>query len=406
MKRKKLGYLSSGILGLASLTLLGVSNANHTHAATNGTINYKGGATTVWSSPEVGQTVKHYLNTGDKVSIQSSKKVFSETWYNLGNDEWVSSKYIDSNQVVAQPAAEVKADTVTANYKSGATTVWSDPESMAPTGEYLVYGATKKVLANKKVNNTTWYQIEGRGWVPETYVVLNNPSLTNVTPITVAPAVSKAEPAQQQPAEQPAASQQPAQQQPAEQPAASQQPAQQQPAEQAAAPQQPAQQSAEQPAAAQQSAQQQPAAQAAQQQPAQQQPAAQAAQQPAAGNHANYTNQGNSYPWGQCTYYAKSVAPWVGNYWGNGAQWASSARSAGFRVDNTPQAGAVISFAGGQSVGTWTADPYYGHVAVVQSYNPANNTVTITQGGMGFSSPTGPNTQVLSGATQYTYIHP
>ena len=391
MKRKKLGYLSSGILGLASLTLLGVSNANHTHAATNGTINYKGGATTVWSSPEVGQTVKHYLNTGDKVSIQSSKKVFSETWYNLGNDEWVSSKYIDSNQVVAQPAAEVKADTVTANYKSGATTVWSDPESMAPTGEYLVYGATKKVLANKKVKNTTWYQIEGKGWVPETYVVLNNPSLTNVTPITVAPAVSKAEPAQQQPAEQPAAAQQPAQQQPAEQ---------------AAAPQQPAQQSAEQPAAAQQSAQQQPAAQAAQQQPAQQQPAAQAAQQPAAGNHANYTNQGNSYSWGQCTYYAKSVAPWVGNYWGNGAQWASSARSAGFRVDNTPQAGAVISFAGGQSVGTWTADPYYGHVAVVQSYNPANNTVTITQGGMGFSSPTGPNTQVLSGATQYTYIHP
>ena len=405
MKRKKLGYLSSGILGLASLTLLGVSNANHTHAATNGTINYKGGATTVWSSPEVGQTVKHYLNTGDKVSIQSSKKVFSETWYNLGNDEWVSSKYIDSNQVVAQPAAEVKADTVTANYKSGATTVWSDPESMAPTGEYLVYGATKKVLANKKVNNTTWYQIEGKGWVPETYVVLNNPSLTNVTPITVAPAVSKAEPAQQQPAEQPAAAQQPAQQQPAEQAAAPQQPAQQS-AEQAAAPQQPAQQSAEQPAAAQQPAQQQPAAQAAQQQPAQQQPAAQAAQQPAAGNHANYTNQGNSYPWGQCTYYAKSVAPWVGNYWGNGAQWASSARSAGFRVDNTPQAGAVISFAGGQSVGTWTADPYYGHVAVVQSYNPANNTVTIIQGGMGFSSPTGPNTQVLSGATQYTYIHP
>ncbi|MCT6895083.1 MAG: peptidoglycan endopeptidase, partial [Bombilactobacillus mellifer] len=246
MKRKKLGYLSSGILGLASLTLLGVSNANHTHAATNGTINYKGGATTVWSSPEVGQTVKHYLNTGDKVSIQSSKKVFSETWYNLGNDEWVSSKYIDSNQVVAQPAAEVKADTVTANYKSGATTVWSDPESMAPTGEYLVYGATKKVLANKKVNNTTWYQIEGKGWVPETYVVLNNPSLTNVTPITVAPAVSKAEPAQQQPAEQPAAAQQPAQQQPAEQAAAPQQPAQQS-AEQAAAPQQPAQQSAEQP---------------------------------------------------------------------------------------------------------------------------------------------------------------
>ena len=27
---------------------------------------------------------------------------------------------------------------------------------------------------------------------------------------------------------------------------------------------------------------------------------------------------GNTYPWGQCTWYVKQVAPWAGNNWGNG----------------------------------------------------------------------------------------
>ena len=120
------------------------------------------------------------------------------------------------------------------------------------------------------------------------------------------------------------------------------------------------------------------------------------------GSHADYSGSGNTYPWGQCTWYVKSVASWAGNGWGNGAEWGASA--AGFTVNHTPAAGSIIVFAAGQSVGgQWTADGSYGHVAYVQSVS--GDSVTITQGGMGFSSPTGPNTQTISGASSYVYIH-
>lgn len=122
------------------------------------------------------------------------------------------------------------------------------------------------------------------------------------------------------------------------------------------------------------------------------------------GNGVDHSGSGNMYAQGQCTWYVKQVAPWVGTYWGNGAQWGASAAADGYRVDGTPAAGAVVVFAGGQSVGSWNADPVYGHVAYVESYNAANNTITISQGGMNFSSPTGPNIETLS-ASGLTYIH-
>ena len=118
------------------------------------------------------------------------------------------------------------------------------------------------------------------------------------------------------------------------------------------------------------------------------------------GSHADFSGSGNTYPWGQCTWYVKSVAPWAGNGWGNGAQWGGSAAAAGFTVNHTPAAGSIIVFAAG---GQWTADGSYGHVAYVQSVS--GDSVTISQGGMGFSSPTGPNTQTISGASSYVYIH-
>lgn len=65
----------------------------------------------------------------------------------------------------------------------------------------------------------------------------------------------------------------------------------------------------------------------------------------------------NPYPVGQCTWGVKALAPWVGNYWGNGGQWASSAAAAGFRVGGTPMVGSVV---------VWN-DGGYGHVAYVTS---------------------------------------
>lgn len=71
--------------------------------------------------------------------------------------------------------------------------------------------------------------------------------------------------------------------------------------------------------------------------------------------HVDYKPTANSYPWGQCTWGVKVLAPWVGNYWGNATQWAASAASQGFRVGHAPVAGSVIVFHEG----------YYGHVAYV-----------------------------------------
>ena len=68
-----------------------------------------------------------------------------------------------------------------------------------------------------------------------------------------------------------------------------------------------------------------------------------------------YSSNASSYPTGQCTWGAKTLAPWAGDYWGNGGQWAASAAAAGFRTGSTRQVGAIAS---------WD-DGGYGHVAVV-----------------------------------------
>ena len=76
---------------------------------------------------------------------------------------------------------------------------------------------------------------------------------------------------------------------------------------------------------------------------------------PAATSRPTYSSSASSYPVGECTWGAKVLAPWAGDYWGNGAQWATSAAAAGFRTGSTPQVGAIAC---------WN-DGGYGHVAVV-----------------------------------------
>lgn len=98
------------------------------------------------------------------------------------------------------------------------------------------------------------------------------------------------------------------------------------------------------PAAAQTSAAAQPAVQT------------QAATAPVATvSRPTYSTSASSYPVGECTWGAKTLAPWAGDYWGNGGQWAASAAAAGFRTGSQPQVGAIAC---------WN-DGGYGHVAVV-----------------------------------------
>jgi Surface antigen len=112
----------------------------------------------------------------------------------------------------------------------------------------------------------------------------------------------------------------------------------------------------------------------------------------------------NPYAYGECTWYAYQRTGWAGGHWGNGGQWGASAAAAGYTVNNTPEVGAIVVFAGGQNVGGWIAAPGYGHVGVVEAVT--GGSITISQGGNGFSNPAGPNLQSLGSVGSYTYIHP
>ena len=72
----------------------------------------------------------------------------------------------------------------------------------------------------------------------------------------------------------------------------------------------------------------------------------------------------NTYLMGQCTWGAKDLAPWVGNYWGNANQWLVSGSAAGHATGTTPQVGAVAVWTGGAGG--------YGHVAVVTAVDGDN----------------------------------
>jgi surface antigen len=80
---------------------------------------------------------------------------------------------------------------------------------------------------------------------------------------------------------------------------------------------------------------------------------------------------GNSYAWGNCTWYVKNMRPDLPNNLGNGGQWVASARAMGLATGSTPQVGAVAEQAG--------------HVAYVEGVS--GNMVSISEmnyaGGLG-----------------------
>lgn len=97
---------------------------------------------------------------------------------------------------------------------------------------------------------------------------------------------------------------------------------------------------------------------------------------------------GNSYVWGQCTWYAKSKRPDLPNNLGNGGQWVANAAKYGYATGSTPRAGAI----GEQP----------GHVVYVESVN-SDGTVNISEmnyaGGVGVV-----HTRTVAAST-FTYIY-
>ncbi|GGI39223.1 LysM peptidoglycan-binding domain-containing protein [Mammaliicoccus stepanovicii] len=102
----------------------------------------------------------------------------------------------------------------------------------------------------------------------------------------------------------------------------------------------------------------------------------------------------NLYTAGQCTYYAFSKRPDLGNLWGNANNWASAASSAGYTVNNSPKAGAILQTTAGG----------YGHVAYVEGVN-SDGSVRVSEmnyQGVGVVSS---RTISASAAGSYNYIH-
>ncbi len=85
---------------------------------------------------------------------------------------------------------------------------------------------------------------------------------------------------------------------------------------------------------------------------------------------------GNCYPFSQCTWWAyirrHQLGLPCGSYFGNGGQWANSARRLGYQVNHTPSVGAIAVFAPGQD----GASPIYGHVAIVERVEPDGSIIT------------------------------
>ena len=91
--------------------------------------------------------------------------------------------------------------------------------------------------------------------------------------------------------------------------------------------------------------------------------------------NAMRTQPGNSYPQGQCTWYAYNRLVELGEikdlsgtygFLGNGQNWVASLGGKGWEVSQTPKEGAVVSTLGGFD-GTMAM---YGHVSIVEVVNP------------------------------------
>lgn len=82
---------------------------------------------------------------------------------------------------------------------------------------------------------------------------------------------------------------------------------------------------------------------------------------------------GDTYVWGNCTYWAFAMRLWAGQpiptTWGNANTWAIRAKADGYLVDHTPSVGAVMETTAGQ----------YGHVAYVVKVDPLTGAWTISE---------------------------
>ncbi len=83
---------------------------------------------------------------------------------------------------------------------------------------------------------------------------------------------------------------------------------------------------------------------------------------------------GNSYAYGNCTFYVANRRTIPGN-WGNARTWLRNAQRAGYATGNIPQVGAIA----------WTGAGYLGHVAMVEEVSGSQVKIAEMNGIAGFN---------------------
>lgn len=100
------------------------------------------------------------------------------------------------------------------------------------------------------------------------------------------------------------------------------------------------------------------------------------------------SSAGNTYVWGQCTWYVKNRRPSLPNMLGNGGQWVSNAAAMGYSTGSYPRVGAVAE------------QP--GHVAYVEAVH-GNGTITISE--MNYAGGVGQVHTRTVNASDFRYIY-
>ncbi|MCI1901327.1 MAG: CHAP domain-containing protein [Bifidobacteriaceae bacterium] len=127
------------------------------------------------------------------------------------------------------------------------------------------------------------------------------------------------------------------------------------------------------------------------------------AKQPPAGFNPKHAtgDSGDAYAFSQCTWWAYTrrhqLGLPAGSYFGNGADWANSAKKLGYWVDTDPQVGDVMVFQRGQEGASGT----YGHVAIVEKIKDGK--VVTSESGAALNGKT--ISRTFSNVHDFEYIH-
>lgn len=108
---------------------------------------------------------------------------------------------------------------------------------------------------------------------------------------------------------------------------------------------------------------------------------------------------GDTYAWGNCTYWSFAMRLWAGypipTTWGNANTWDDRAIADGYEVNHTPAVGAIFQSNGGE----------LGHVAYVMAVNPQSGEWTISEMNFVGLNMVSKRTFSKEAAISYNFIH-